>query len=78
MQGYVNFMDELPFWAKIVLALPMLDITWGLYRLFKSIMAKNVAYIVIAAIFIVFGAFPIAIFDIVMLIINKKIWWLID
>ena len=78
MQKYIDFMDELPLWLKIVFAIPFLDVTWGLYRLFKSIMAKDVPCIVLAAVFIVFGTNVVAIFDIVMLAVFKKVWWLID
>ena len=76
MSKYIEFMDNLPLWAKIVLAIPFLDITWGLYRLFKSIGSKNVFGIVLAAVFIVFGTCIVAIFDIVMLAVNKQIWWI--
>ena len=37
MDEYIKTFDELPIWAKILLALPVVDIVWGIYRLFKSI-----------------------------------------
>ena len=31
--AFVNWMDNLPLWAKIILALPGLDIIWAIYRI---------------------------------------------
>ena len=77
MDGYMKFMNELPLWAKIVFALPCLDILWNIYRLFASLKNKNTLGIVLAIAIILFFSWNlIAIFDIVMLILKGKIWWL--
>lgn len=36
MKSFVSWMDNLPLWAKIVLALPVLDIMWAVYRILKG------------------------------------------
>ena len=70
-------MDDLPLWLKVVLALPMFDVVWGIYRVVKSAAKQNVVGIVIGVLFVLFGAFPIAIFDIIYLILyNKSVWWI--
>ena len=70
-------MEDLPLWLKVVLALPVLDIVWAVYRIIKSALKNNVVGILIGVLFIVLGLFPVAIFDIVYLILYKKnVWWI--
>lgn len=70
-------MEDLPLWLKVVLALPALDIVWAVYRIIKSALKNNVVGILIGVLFIVLGLFPVAIFDIVYLILYKKnVWWI--
>lgn len=51
----VSAFDNLPKWAKIILALPFLDILWVVYRLFRSIEKSNVLGIVLAVLLLVLG-----------------------
>ena len=77
MDSFIKALDDLPLWLKIVLALPMLDIVWGVYRIIKSVIKSNALGIVIGVLFIIFASFPIAIFDIIYLILYKRsVWWL--
>ena len=70
-------MEELPLWAKIVLALPALDIIWAVYRIIKSAIKNNVVGILIGVLFIVLGLFPVAVFDIIYLVLyQKNVWWI--
>ena len=70
-------MEELPLWAKIVLALPALDIIWAVYRIVKSAIKNNVVGILIGVLFIVLGLFPVAVFDIIYLVLyQKNVWWI--
>ena len=36
MKGFVKWMDEAPFWLKIVFALPVLDLVRAVYRIIKE------------------------------------------
>lgn len=75
---YMSLYESLPKWLKVVLV-----ILWGipsnLYRLAKSIKAKNVLYIVLAVLLLVFGGFFILlVVDIITLITKDKLYWLDD
>ena len=77
MKAFCKAMEDLPLWLKVVLALPALDIVWAVYRIIKSALKNNVVGILIGVLFIVLGLFPVAIFDIVYLILYKKnVWWI--
>ena len=77
MKAFCKAMEDLPLWLKVVLALPVLDIVWAVYRIIKSALKNNVVGILIGVLFIVLGLFPVAIFDIVYLILYKKnVWWI--
>ncbi len=76
MKGFISAMDNLPIWAKILLAIPMLDIVWVIYRLCKSIESKNTLNIVLAVILIVIGIPFLWLVDIISLILTEKVLWL--
>ena len=76
MKKFISAMDNLPLWAKIVLAIPMLDIIWVVYRLLKSISADNVLGIILAIVLIVVGIPFLWLVDIISLIVTKKVLWL--
>lgn len=73
--GYIKWMDENPKWLKIVLALPIINILWEVYRLVKSIEDDNVLGIVLAVILIIFGGFFMWLLDIITLAVNEEILW---
>ena len=76
MKGFISAMDNLPMWAKILLAIPMLDIIWVVYRLVKSIDSNNVLGIVLAVILIVIGIPFLWLVDIITIILNGKVLWI--
>ena len=76
MKKFIEFMEKLPLWAKIVIALPFADIVWNVYRLFKSIRKKNVLGIVLAAVLLVIGAPFVWLVDIITIIINNYVLWI--
>lgn len=75
MDKYIEFFDGLSKPLKILFAIPMLDITWVIYRLFKSIGSENTVGIIVAIILIFFSPF-LWLIDIICIIINDKVWWL--
>ena len=74
---FADAVEELPWILKIILV-----IFFGLYgnliRLFRSCGKENVLGIVLAIVLLITaGAFGIVwIFDIICVILNKKIWWI--
>ena len=75
MKEFLKTMDELSFIAKLILCIPFLDIIWTVYRLVKSIDAKNNTGIIIAGIMFFFAPL-IWLVDLICVIMNKKIWWI--
>lgn len=63
MKGIVKTFDGLPKIVKFILALPVLDIVWAVYRLCRSLSKNNVLGIVLA---------------IIMLFVCPAIFWLVD
>ena len=53
--GFVGAMDGLPFWAKLLFCIPMLDIVWAVYRIVKGATQHNVLTLVIGILWIVPG-----------------------
>ena len=72
----ISVFDKLPKWAKIILALPFLDILWVVYRLFRSIEKSNVLGIVLAVLLLVLGVPFLWLVDIITLIIQDKVYWI--
>lgn len=77
-EKYISLYENLPAWAKFILAL-LWNIPTDIYRICKSIKAKNVLYIVIAVLLTVCGGFFILwIIDLVTIIVKNKVYWLDD
>ncbi len=76
MKSFVKAMDDLPLVVKIILALPMIDIIWVVYRLIKSISHENVLGIVLAVLLLVIGIPFLWLIDIITLIINNNVLWI--
>lgn len=76
MKDFISTMDGLSKLAKIVLAIPFLDIIWVIYRLIRSIDKNDTLGIILAVILIIIGIPFLWLIDIVCIIINDKIWWI--
>ncbi|MGI6787177.1 MAG: hypothetical protein ACOX5X_01290 [Acholeplasmataceae bacterium] len=73
--GFVKWMDANPKWLKVVLALPLLDILWVIYRLIKSVNDKSTLGVVLAVILIVIGLPWLWLLDIITLLVLNKVLW---
>ncbi|MBR4270642.1 MAG: hypothetical protein IKQ31_03090 [Clostridia bacterium] len=69
--GFVSAMDDLPFWAKIILCLPVLNLVYAVYRLVKGGQKGDVLMIVVGILWILFSAICWLI-DLICTIIFKK------
>lgn len=76
MKNFVDAMEKLPLWLKIVLALPALDIVWVIYRLAKSIDKNNTIGIVLAVVLIIIGIPFLWLIDIITLLISNYVLWI--
>lgn len=76
MDKFFAMVDDLPFIVKILLCIPFVAIFWTVYRLLKSIAAKNILGIVLAAVLIIVGVPFLWLVDLIFIIIKGSIWWL--
>lgn len=72
----IKALDKLPKWAKIILALPVLDIIWNIYRLIKSVKKDNILGIVLAVVLIVIGIAFMWLVDIITIALNDRVLWI--
>lgn len=75
MEGYIKWMDGNSKLLKVILALPILDILWVIYRLFKSIEKGHVLGIILAIILLFFAPILWLIDIITLLLLNKVLWF---
>ena len=68
--------DNLPKWAKFILALPLLDIVWVVYRLLRSVEKQNVLGIVLAVLLIFIGIPFLWLVDIITIILQDRVYWI--
>ncbi len=76
MKAFVKSMDGLSKLFKIILALPILDIVWVVYRLIKSLSKKNTLGIILGVLLIIFGIPFLWIVDIITIVLFNKVLWI--
>ena len=76
MKSFIKGMNGLALWIKIILALPVLDIVWNIYRLARSIEKKSTLGIVLAILLIIIGIPFMWLIDIITLLIANKVLWI--
>ncbi len=72
MKELIKQLEALPLLVKIILAIPALDIIWGIYRIVKGVDANNTAAIIIGIV-LLFVPFMWLI-DIVMILLKGNVW----
>lgn len=74
MQKYYDFMDNLPYILKVLIAI-FLNILWVIYRLFKDIEANDVTLILFD---VLFGIVPIPVvfwvLNLIWIIVKKEVF----
>ena len=73
MKEFIVAIDRLPWIVKLLLALPFLNIVYGIYRLIKGIDRNNLVLIIAGLVWIFAGWAILWIIDLVTVILNKKI-----
>lgn len=72
MKDLIKAIDELPLLVKVILAIPALDIVWGIYRICRSVDKNNVTGIVVSVILLFI---PIMwLIDILMILMKGTVW----
>lgn len=75
MKKFVKWMDAAPTLVKVLLALPVLDIVWVVYRLARSIAKKSTLGIVLAILLLVLGLPWLWLVDIITILVAGKVLW---
>ena len=76
MKDIIRAMDGLPKWAKVILALPVLDIVWAVYRLCRSIDKKSALGIILAILMLILCPVIFWLVDIITILVWDKVVWL--
>lgn len=74
MKELIKAIDELPLLIKVILAIPALDIVWGIYRICRSLDKNNVVGIVISIILLFVPIMWLV--DILMILVKGTVWCL--
>ena len=72
----IKAFDNFPKWLKVVLALPVLDILWNIYRLVKSIKKDSIVGIILAILLITIGIVFMWLVDIITILLYDKVLWI--
>jgi len=76
MKGLVKSFDKLPKLVKIILALPLLDIVWGFYRLCRSVSKGSLLGIVLAIVMLFVCPAIFWLVDIITIILSNRVLWI--
>ena len=72
MRTFIDSVDSLPRLVKVLLAIPALDIIWGIYRIVCALDEKDVIALVVAVV-LMFIPFT-WIIDIICIIAKGNVW----
>ena len=72
MNNLVKSFDNLPFIAKIILCLPILNISYAIYRICKGLSQKQTPILIAGILWIFLGTTVLWIVDLICTIIYKK------
>lgn len=72
MKELIDSIDSLPILIKVILAIPALDIIWGIYRIVCSLTDNDTTALVISIV-LLFIPF-MWIIDIVFIILKGNVW----
>lgn len=70
--AFVKWMDNLPLWAKIIFALPALDIVWAIYRIVKGAVKGQTSVLLGGILWLLLGWAIFWIIDIVSICLQKR------
>lgn len=76
MDNFIKTVDDLPLIVKIILALPVIDIVWVVYRIIKSAQKQSMFGVVLGVIMIIIGIPFLWLIDIISLILCNKVLWI--
>ena len=75
MKTLIVEMEKLPLWLKVVLALPVLDVIWVVYRIIRSLDKKSYFGVILGIVMIIIGIPFLWLVDIISVLCFGHILW---
>lgn len=72
MKDVIKSFDDLPWIAKLILCLPVLNLSWAIYRIVKGVSEKKTSILVAGILWIVPGAVISWVVDLICTICYKR------
>lgn len=72
MKDVIKSFDNLPWIAKLILCLPVLNLAWAIYRIVKGVQEKNTAILVAGILWIIPGSVVCWVVDLICTICYKR------
>lgn len=76
MKSLIIEMEKLPLWLKVVLALPMLDIIWVIYRIIRSLDKKSYFGVILGIVMVIIGIPFLWLVDIICILCLGHVYWI--
>ena len=76
MKNFIETMEKLPLLGKILLALPMIDIVWVVYRIVRSADKQSTFGILLGVLAIIIGIPFLWLIDIITILVTGNVWWI--
>lgn len=76
MKEFIATLDKLPIWLKIVLALPIFDIIWVIYRIIRSAHKQSTFGIILGVLLVVIGIPFLWLIDIITILVKGNVFWI--
>ncbi len=76
MKTLIVEMEKLPLWLKVVLALPVLDVIWVVYRIIRSLDKKSYFGVILGIVMIIIGIPFLWLVDIISVLCFGHILWI--
>ena len=72
MKDVITSFDNLPWIAKLILCLPVLNLAWAIYRIVKGVSEKKTAVLVAGILWIIPGSVVCWVVDLICTICYKR------
>lgn len=76
MKSFIVAMEKLPLLVKVLLAIPMLDIVWVVYRIVRSVDKKSTFGILLGVLLVIIGIPFLWLIDIITILVTGNVWWI--
>lgn len=72
---FTDWMEKQSLLVKLLFCIPLLDVTWGVYRLFKALLSKDMVRIIVAILLLIPGTTVTWIIDLIWVLVKGNGFW---